>query len=434
MINKIFKEILKIKKYVFLDKNPDRIEVISKKTIVLSTVESISYTILILLICYALPFTRNNFLALNIHPLAVMVAIISLRYGVYSGFLSAFIATLGYLAAYVFSGNDMVLFFLKFQYYKFFIMFLFIAMILGKFQANRKENEEIAKRNSEKLKDLLDEEKQKNDELLKINRDLKNQIIVNRGRVISFQNIRKDLELMTTVEQVFTKSINFINQFMNCENASVYIIKNQSLNQIIKIGNSSMEKILNLNEPQAERFLTAMEKSEALEFPVDLKGEKPVFVAPVFYGKKIIAFLEITRLSYETSKSENFELFKIIVEEMNNSLARIFSQNEKNNIHIFEENTFITTKKYFEQILDEVKDRKKYYNQKYFILEGINKNKYLPKELQNKLNELQGFNASYTAIIDDKIKFLIINGDNENNKRQLEIVKNILKEEIMYEI
>ena len=338
-----------------------------------------------------------------------MVAIISLRYGVYSGFLSAFIATLGYLTAYVFSGNDMVLFFLKFQYYKFFIMFLFIAMILGKFQANRKENEEIAKRNSEKLKDLLDEEKQKNDELLKINRDLKNQIIANRGRVISFQNIRKDLELMTTVEQVFTKSINFINQFMNCENASVYIIKNQSLNQIIKIGNSSLEKILNLNEPQAERFLTVMEKSEALEFPVDLKGEKPVFVAPVFYGKKIIALLEITRLSYETSKSENFELFKIIVEEMNNSLARIFSQNEKNNIHIFEENTFITTKKYFEQILDEVKDRKKYYNQKYFILEGINKNKYLPEELQNKLNELQGFNASYTVIIDDKIKFLIIN-------------------------
>ena len=434
MTNKIFKQILSIKRYIFLDKNPDRIEVISKKNIILSTIESLSYTILILLICYALPFTRNNFLALNIHPLAIMVAIISLRYGIYAGFSSAFIATLGYLTAYIFSGNDMVLFFLKFQYYKFFIMFLFIAMILGKFQANRKENEEIAKRNAEKLEKLLDDERQKKEELLKINRDLKNQIITSRGGVISFQNIRKSLDLLTTVEEVFTKSINFINQFMNCENGSIYIIKNQFLNQIIKIGNSSLGKVLNLNEAQAERFLITLEKGETLEFPVDLKGGKPVFIAPIFYGKKIIALLEITRLSYETSKSENFELFKIIIEEINKTLARIFLENEKNNIHIFEKDTFVTTVKYFEQLLNEVKDRKKYYNQKYFILEGINKNKYSPKELQNKLNELEKFNADYIAIIDDKIKFLFINGDSESNKRQSEIVKNILKEEILYEI
>ena len=92
--------------------------------------------------------------------------------------------------------------------------------------------------------------------------------------------------------------------------------------------------------------------------------------------------------------------------------------------------------KYFEQILDEVKDRKKYYNQRYFILEGNNKNKYSSEELQKKLDELEknGLNADYVTITDDKIKFLLINGDNGNNKRQLEIVKNILKEEILYEI
>ena len=124
------------------------------------------------------------------------------------------------------------------------------------------------------------------------------------------------------------------------------------------------------------------------------------------------------------------------MEEINNSLLRIFSENEKNNIYIFEKDTFITTKKYFEQILDEVKDRKKYYNQRYFILEGNNKNKYSSEELQKKLDELgkNGLNADYVTITDDKIKFLLINGDNGNNERQLEIVKNILKEEILYEI
>ena len=124
------------------------------------------------------------------------------------------------------------------------------------------------------------------------------------------------------------------------------------------------------------------------------------------------------------------------MEEINNSLSRIFSENEKNNIHIFEKDTFITTKKYFEQILDEVKDRKKYYNQRYFILEGNNKNNYSSEELQRRLDEMEkdGLNTDYVTMFDDKIKFLIINGDNVNNKKQSEIVKNILKEETLYEI
>ena len=111
------------------------------------------------------------------------------------------------------------------------------------------------------------------------------------------------------------------------------------------------------------------------------------------------------------------------MEEINNSLLRIFSENEKNNIYIFEKDTFITTKKYFEQILDEVKDRKKYYNQRYFILEGNNKNKYSSEELQKKLDELEknGLNADYVTITDDKIKFLLINGDNGNNEILYEI-------------
>ncbi len=432
----ILKKISKIGQYIFLDKNPDRIKRISRKNIIGSIVESTVFTVLIILVCYALPFTRNNFLALNMHPLAVMVAIISLRYGIYPGFLSAFIATIGYIAVYVASGNDMVLFFLKFQYHKFFIMFLFIAMILGKFQADKKENEEVSKRNIKKLKKLLIEEREKSEKLLTINRDLKNQIIQSRGGVISFQNIRKNLKSLMTIEEVFTRTIYYMNQLMNCENASIYLVENGMLNQIIKVGNSPMKKRLDLKNGESERFLMAINSREALEFPVDLKGEKPVFVSPVFYGEKIIALFEITRLSYETSKSENFGLFKAIMEEINISLSRIFYKNREENVGIFEEGTFITTGQYFGQILSEVKNRKKYYNQRYFILEGINANKYLAKELQEKLDELrkEGFAADYTCINDNKIEFLFINESDENNQRQLKILKNILKEEKLYEI
>ena len=83
MFNKIFKEFLNTKKYILKDKNPERLEVISKKDIINSIIESIVYTVLILIIFYFLPFTREQFFGLNLHPLVIMVALISLRHGIY---------------------------------------------------------------------------------------------------------------------------------------------------------------------------------------------------------------------------------------------------------------------------------------------------------------------------------------------------------------
>lgn len=434
--NKVFKEFLNIKKYILKDKNPERLEVISKKEMVSSIIESTVYTVLILIIFYFLPFTKEKFLELNLHPLVIMVALISLRYGIYAGFASSFIAMTGYLAAYIFSGNDMILFFMKFQYNKFFIIFLFIAMILGKFQANRKSKEEESKRNIEKLEKKLDDENEKNAELLMINRNLKNQVIQNRGGIISFKNVQGKLKLLKTLEEIYTETLNMINQFVNFENASIYIKKGERLNQIIKIGNSALDKRLDINETSAQRFLKTYEKTETQEFPVDLKGKEPVFIAPVFYEKEIVAFIEITKLSYETSRSENYELFKIITDEINVSLQRVSAQNRKNNTDIFEKDTYINTNEYFEQVLNEIKNRQKYYNQSYLILEGKNKNNYSAAQLQRELNKFEkmGFYYDYVSIMDGRIKFLFINENKEEKKKQSEMIKSILKEEMLYEI
>lgn len=436
MFNKIFKEFLNTKKYILKDKNPERLEVISKKDIINSIIESIVYTVLILIIFYFLPFTREQFFGLNLHPLVIMVALISLRHGIYAGFVSSFIAMTGYLTAYIISGADMILFFMKFQYNKFFVIFLFVAMILGKFQANRKAYEEESKREKEKLKKKLDEEHEKNTELLMINRNLKNQVIQNHGGIVSFKNVQQKLESLKTVEEIYTEALKMINQFINIENASIYIKKGNTLNQIIKIGNSALDKRLNINDSLAQRFLKTYEKKETQEFPIDLKGKNPVFIAPIFYGDEITAFIEVTRLSYETSKSENYELFKIITDEINISLKRIFVQNQKNNIKIFEKNTYINTKQYFEQILNEIKNRQRYYSQNYLVLEGKNKNDYSAEKLQQELDKFEkaGFYYDYAGINDDKIRFLFINEDKEEKRKQSETIKNILKEEILYEI
>ena len=88
-----------------------------------------------------------------------MVAFMALRYGTYLGFINALIATLSYLYVYIDSGNDMILFLLKFQHYKFFLMFLFIAMFLGRFQSNYKTREEELKREKNRAEELLEVEK-----------------------------------------------------------------------------------------------------------------------------------------------------------------------------------------------------------------------------------------------------------------------------------
>ena len=168
----------------------------------------------------------------------------ALRYGTYLGFINALIATLGYIYAYLDSGNDMVLFLLKFQHYKFFLMFLFIAMLLGRFQSNYKTREEELKREKNKSEELLEIEKRKNKEVIDVNISLKNQIIGSKGSVIAFQSMRKILYGLKSEEDVYKKILSCLGQLVDYENGSIFIKKDDNLLQIEKKGNG----ILKLNQ------------------------------------------------------------------------------------------------------------------------------------------------------------------------------------------
>ena len=199
-------------KIFFKKDNSELGEVISLSDILKCVVESIVYTLFIIFIFYFLPYTKKTFLELNLHPLAIMVAFMALRYGTYLGFINALIATLGYIYAYLDSGNDMVLFLLKFQHYKFFLMFLFIAMLLGRFQSNYKTREEELKREKNKSEELLEIEKRKNKEVIDVNISLKNQIIGSKGSVIAFQSMRKILYGLKSEEDVYKKILSCLGQ------------------------------------------------------------------------------------------------------------------------------------------------------------------------------------------------------------------------------
>jgi len=291
------------------------------KTIFRCLLESAVYTILVLLIFYFLPYTKKEFLILNLHPLEIVVALMSLRYGTYLGILSSFIAISGYIFAYLHSGNDMILFLLKFQYYKFFLMFLFTAMILGKFKLNYKNREEDLKKGFEHLENSFQEEKEKNQQLLDINISLKNQIIRSGGSIVSFHNLKREL-LQIKKEESYEKILEIFRQLLACEVCSMYTLADNKLTRRFEIGKSKMEREILLDTKEGERFLEVSKKSTSLNFPFDITGKQPIFIGPLYNEKNIIGFLEIENFSYTTGEKYNFELFKILMEEINEILQK----------------------------------------------------------------------------------------------------------------
>lgn len=291
------------------------------RTIFRCLLESVVYTILVLLIFYFLPYTKKEFLILNLHPLEIVVALMSLRYGTYLGILSSFIAISGYIFAYLHSGNDMILFLLKFQYYKFFLMFLFTAMILGKFKLNCKNREEDLKKGFEHLENSFQEEKEKNQQLLDINISLKNQIIRSGGSIVSFHNLKREL-LQIKKEESYEKILEIFRQLLACEVCSMYTLADNKLTRRFEIGKSKMEREILLDTKEGERFLEVSKKSTSLNFPFDITGKQPIFIGPLYNEKNIIGFLEIENFSYTTGEKYNFELFKILMEEINEILQK----------------------------------------------------------------------------------------------------------------
>ena len=291
------------------------------RTIFRCLLESAVYTILVLLIFYFLPYTKKEFLILNLHPLEIVVALMSLRYGTYLGILSSFIAISGYIFAYLHSGNDMILFLLKFQYYKFFLMFLFTAMILGKFKLNYKNREEDLKNGFEHLENNFQEEKEKNQQLLDINISLKNQIIRSGGSIVSFHNLKREL-LQIKKEESYEKILEIFRQLLACEVCSMYTLADNKLTRRFEIGKSKMEREILLDTKEGERFLEVSKKSTSLNFPFDITGKQPIFIGPLYNEKNIMGFLEIENFSYTTGEKYNFELFKILMEEINEILQK----------------------------------------------------------------------------------------------------------------
>lgn len=102
----------------------------------------------------------------------------------------------------------------------------------------------------------------------------------------------------------------------------MYTLVDNKLTRRFEIGKSKMEREILLDTKEGERFLEVSKKSTSLIFPFDITGKQPIFIGPLYNEKNIMGFLEIENFSYTTGEKYNFELFKILMEEINEILQK----------------------------------------------------------------------------------------------------------------
>lgn len=403
-----------------------------KKKIMYCFVESAIYSILIYIVFFTLNNARYDFLTMNLHPLAIMVAYLALKYGIYVGFVGSITAIITYMIAYLSLGNDFFLFFLKFYHYKFFLMFLFINVLLGKFKTNYDEREEKIIEDKKELEEKylkLDKERTK---LIILNDKLKNQITTSSESLISLYHIIHSLR-EKNLEELYTEIMLLLKHYLKCETASMYMfIDDNTIKKIVYYGKSTTKKIIDLNSEQGLRFEEARKNRKITEFPVDLDGKEPIYVMPLYMENKIGGFLNIEKLHYDIKDRYSVELFKIIGEMIKDIFYDGIEKKINDKFHMRNNNSLVKWE-YFEHIVEENDKRKKLFEYDYALLEGKNLGYTLDDFVkffeEEKVNE-----DGYITFNDKYIKVIEILNYGESKGKLLERLNSYFKEVAFYEI
>lgn len=400
-----------------------------KKNFLISIAESILYCLLVYLIFFYYSNFKSEFLTMNIQPLAIVVGLIALKYGVYSSLQTVLVASFFYIFSYYQLGNDPVVFFLDFNYYKFILIFFFIALTLGRVSDNfRNRIVELQEKNID-LDERLKSQREKNIMLVNINERLKTRIIGSKESILTLHQITSSI-LTENVERIFTQILEILIDFLGSDVVSIYIYNKERniFRGRIKIGNSLLPNFIEVKE--GDLYSKVLKNKVTLEGNRELK--EPVYISPILKNNEVVGVINIERLKYGNEEKYLLELFKVISQWINNALVKAFEENEKEIKNNVFENTRIYNLKYFSYVLEEDKKRKKLFNTEYIALEGKN-----PGLTPIQLNELLKGKVRDIDIIgmnEEVIKFLFVNASKKDKDLLTKRIGDILLGVELYEI
>lgn len=395
--------------------------------------ESIVYSFLIYLIFFKFLNIGDNFLYMNLHPLLIMVGFIALKYGAYIGLIGSFMATGVYLYVYLSLGNDLGLFFISASYYKFFLMFLFVNLVLGKFKNVFDLKVEEITHEKHELSKKYREERDKNLELTILSNKLKNQIINSRQSLITLYHIKNSLK-NKNLEQVYTEIMILFKDFLECESASIYKLSDDNkLINILSFGNRTLDYIIDFDSEIAKNFKEVYRSKKPQEYPLNISLKTPIYIAPIFEKDKVIGFINVEKLSFNVKERYTFELFKIIVDELKDAMVEILKRVEIEKAKYYLESApKILQKEYFDSVVAENRRREEILKESYVLLEAKN-NGYTPEEVSNILSKKIRTN-NYITLNEKYIQILFSMTKKERVTPLILTLKDYLKEVDFYEI
>ncbi|ADO83032.1 hypothetical protein [Ilyobacter polytropus] len=366
-------------------------------------IESLLYTTAVYLVFFHFSSFKYSFLAMNLHPLLIVIAVISLKYGTYmSGFVVSF-SIIYYILAYIGLGRDMIIFFSSFEYYKFILMFFFTALFLGKLRDTTDQKIMHLEGEVSKTREDYEKQKENNVKLITINSRLKKRIISSRESIVTLNQIKSSFANMN-VEQIYTEAILVMRQFLESDVVSIYSFNHEKNFMRLKLraGNGRIPGFLQVKKDSV--FDEVIKAGAPMEFPLDIEGDSPIFVSPIKNNDEILGFINIERMSLEASERYSYEMFKIITHWLNEALSEAFVKEEKEIKENYLKDTKIFTMGYFNKIMSEEERRKKLLGMDFMAfetkIEGVTPDE-VAEMIKGKVRE-----SDFMAMDDNKLRIL----------------------------
>lgn len=400
-----------------------------KKRFFIGVVESIFYCLGVYLLFFYYSNFKNDFLTMNMQPFTIVIGIMALKYGLYISLQTVMVASLFYIFSYYQLGNDPVVFFLDFSYYKFILIFFFIALSLGRFSDNNKKKIADLNEKNKNLENKIQNQRDKNLELVNINERLKTRIVGSKESILTLHKITSSI-LVENVEKIITQILEILIDFLGSDVVSLYIYNKEknTLRARVKVGESIISNFIEVKD--GDVYSKVLKSNSVESGKRELK--EPLYVAPILKGEKVIGFINIERIKYGNQEKYLLELFKVISQWVNNALLNAFEKSQLDIIKNSYENTRIYNLEYFSYIFEEDKKRKKLFGTEYIALEGKNPGltaKELNDRIKGKVREID-----IVGMDSHIIKFLFVNASKESKEILKTRVHEILPGVELYEI
>lgn len=378
-----------------------------------SIFETILFNVVIYYIFFILQPNQEVYLNLNPHPLFILSIIMGLRYGKKLGATSAVISVCFYIYIFLQINKDIFMLVEHFKNYKYILLFLWSAVILGTFKDNYTTN---LKKHTDEIELLKESYKQLEKDYLvteKIQKELKKQIISSEESIISLYDIASKLETFET-EELYTETIGILAKYLKANSISIYYYNEKSKYLRLKISyGDKVEDRKSLLISDSKGFSNVIYNEKVVRWQETKEKDFPLMSSPLVRNGKVIAIINIEDMDFDRLSEYAFQLFKLIMDWVNKSLNQaIYLDEIKESKYI--PGTKLLQKEFFQDRLKVEERREREFGMEFGILKYRIENLSIESINERAIKSLRSVDIiSYD--ITNKILFILVPATSKEN-------------------